>query len=187
MQKRTESRIEEAVEYITRSISEILKMVDGDLLSNIVEMLLSAKKIFVYGVGRSGLVGKAFAMRLVQLGLEAHFIGETITPIVKKEDAVLLISNIGETYSAIQTAQIVKRIGAKAAVITSRKDSTLAKLADLCIVIPVRVEEVNTDLAPLGTLFEISALTLLDGTVSALMLKKGETNESMRERHAIWV
>src|SRR5439155_87329 len=83
--------------------------------------LTSAKKLFVYGVGRSGLAARAFAMRMVQLGIDCYFIGETITPVVGDGDAVLIVSNTGSTMSAIQVAHIARRVGAKVIAVTGRR------------------------------------------------------------------
>ena len=105
--------MKEASAYILKEVQEALDKVDQIKVSETVEMILSSKKIFIYGVGRSGLVGQSFAVRLVQLGMDVHFVGDMATPIVEKGDLVILISNTGETMSVVQTANIVGRIGAK--------------------------------------------------------------------------
>ena len=130
---------------------------------------------------------KAFAIRLVQLGLQVFFIGETITPIVEKDDLVIILSNTGETMSAIQTANIVRRQGAKVIVLTAAKHSKLAHAASSVILLKVESDPEDPELAPLGTVFEITALILLDGIVSDIMKKTGQTEANMRARHAIWV
>jgi len=171
--------------YILESIEKSLGDIDSSLVLRGVDMITEAKQIFVYGSGRSGLVGKFFAMRLVQLGLVAYFIGETITPVVNKGDLVVLISNTGKTQSTLLVESIVKRVGAKVIAITSSADTPLAKQADLTFVI--KYEKERGELAPLGTLFEDAAVIFLDSIVSSLMNKLGQTEEDMRRRHAIWV
>ncbi|MEE9151498.1 MAG: 6-phospho-3-hexuloisomerase [Thermoplasmata archaeon] len=178
---------QESVRYITSMLQDVLSNNDLAQIEEIIDYLLNADKIFVYGVGRSGHVGKGFAMRLVQLGLKAYFIGETITPIVESGDAAVIISNTGETMSAIQTGNIVRRVGAKVIVVTSDEKSKLAHLANIVVYIPIKDEDRKKDLAPLGTLFEDSSMIFLDGVISELMVKLGETEESMRGRHAIMV
>lgn len=179
-------RFYNAVAYILKEADQIVKNVDYDTIKLSVDSILRSKQTFVYGVGRSGIVGKAFAMRLVQMGLKAYFIGESTTPIVEKGDSVVVISNTGETMSAIQTAEIVNRVGAHSIVLTSEPESSLAKLAEILIVLRTG-EDINTDYAPLGTVFEDSAFIVLDGMISEIMERKGENEESMRSRHAIWV
>ena len=178
---------QDSVRYITNMMQDILSTNDSAQINEVIDNILNAGKVFVYGVGRSGHVGKGFAMRLVQLGLKAYFIGETITPIVESNDVAVIISNTGETMSAIQTGNIVRRVGAKVLVVTSNKKSKLAHLANIVICIPIKDEERKKELAPLGTLFEDSSMIFLDGVISELMVKLGESEESMRGRHAIMV
>ena len=175
----------DSYEYILGSIEKSLNSIDVSLMDKGVDMITEAKQIFVYGSGRSGLVGKFFAMRLVQLGLIAYFIGETITPVVNKGDLVVLISNTGKTQSTLLVESIVKRVGAKVIAVTSSADSPLARQADLTFVI--KYEKERGELAPLGTLFEDAAVIFLDSIISSLMNKLGQTEEDMRRRHAIWV
>ena len=179
--------MKESAKYIIQAVSDFWESGDGKDIDEALSLILRADTIFVYGVGRSGLVGKAFAMRLVQMGLDAYFIGETITPLVKKGDLVFLISNLGQTFSAIQTAQISQRLGAKTVVLTSHPESKLSRLGDVVIEFNPDIDKAKLHLAPLGTLFEDGAMILLDGMVSALMKKKKETDASLRDRHAIMV
>ena len=72
---------------------------DEDSINNIIEILTTSKNIFVIGAGRSGLAGKAFAMRLMHLGLSAYVVGETISPAIYADDCILAISGSGETNS----------------------------------------------------------------------------------------
>lgn len=175
-----------SVKYILEEGKKVIDNIDFERVKLASDSILRSKQSFVYGVGRSGIVGKAFAMRLVQLGLNAYFIGESTTPVVEKGDTVILISNTGETSSAIQTAEIVNRVGAHSIVLTSNPESGLAKLAEVLITLKMP-EKMNTDFAPLGTLFEDTAMIVLDGIISEIMERKGENDESMRSRHAIWV
>ena len=66
-------------------------------VNSFIEALLSAKRVFVIGAGRSGLVAKAFAMRLMHLGLDIHVVGETITPALREGDILVVVSGSGET------------------------------------------------------------------------------------------
>ncbi len=175
----------EAYRYIIESIGESLDAVDTSLVNRAVEMISSAKQIFVYGSGRSGLVGKFFAMRLVQLGLVAYFIGETITPVVNPGDVVVLVSNTGRTQSTLLVESIVKRINARVIAVTSDASSPLAENADLTFII--KYSKRRGELAPLGTLFEDASVIFFDSLIAVLMKKLGQREEDMRRRHAIWV
>ncbi|HEY6238137.1 MAG TPA: SIS domain-containing protein [Thermoplasmata archaeon] len=176
-----------AERYIGERVTQSLEAIDPNLIRSIVDTLLKAPSIFVYGAGRSGIIGRAFAMRLVQTGLTAFVIGESVTPIVRKGDAVFILSNRGESYSSMQTANIVRREGAELIVVTARAGSKLSHAAS--VLIPLRFPEDATRAvyAPLGTLFESAALRLTDALIAEIALARGETEESMRARHAIMV
>ncbi|MFQ6127923.1 MAG: SIS domain-containing protein [Thermoplasmata archaeon] len=174
-------------QYIAKKVAETLSDESDKTINDIIDLILNADKIFIYGVGRSGIIGKSFAIRLVQLGIKVFFIGETTTPIVEDTDVAVIISNTGETMSAIQTANIIRRVGAKVVVLTSRETSKLAHTANIVVTLNPEMDDETPVLAPLGTLFEDSALIFLDGIIAQMMEKTNESESKMRGRHAIWV
>ncbi len=176
-----------AKDYLGERVTRGLDRLDSKLLSQAINILSHARAIFVYGAGRSGIIGRAFAMRLVQAGLTAWVIGESVTPIVRKGDAVFILSGLGESYSSIQTANIVRREGAELIVLTAHATSKLAHAATLLIPLEFDEDEQRSALAPLGTLFEAASLRLTDALIAELMQVRGETEETMRRRHAIMV
>ncbi len=175
-------KFEEALSHIKDQIHEILKNVEKNKIEKIIELFLNARNIFIYGAGRSGLVGRAFAIRLVHLGFPAFVIGETITKPVGKNDLVVLISGSGETIPVAMTAEIARRLGAKIISITANPDSHIARFADLFVIL--KPKKKDAELAPLGTLFEASTWIFLDGIVAELMARRGENENSMKKRHA---
>ncbi len=178
--------MKESSDYIVRMVAKTL---EGEIegTDEFVDAIIGARKVFIYGVGRSGLIAKAFAIRLVQMGLEVYFVGETVTPIVEEGHLVIIVSHTGETMSAIQTANIVRRVGARVIAITANAHSKLASASNLVILIHPPKDEDRRRLAPLGTLFEDATLIYLDSIVARLMEKLGQGEGSMRKRHAIWV
>jgi 6-phospho-3-hexuloisomerase len=176
----------ESSDYIVNSIIKTLEP-DVEGTDKFVDIIIGSRKIFIYGVGRSGLIAKAFAIRLVQMGLEVYFIGETITPIVEEGHVVVIVSYTGETMSATQTANIVRRVGAKVVSITANNHSKLAAASNLVIEIHPPKDDERKRLAPLGTVFENATLIYLDSIVATLMDKLGQSEGAMRKRHAIWV
>ncbi len=173
----------DSINYILENFQN-LKDIDEKLIEKICNLILSSQNIFVYGVGRSGIIGRTFAMRLVQLGLKAYFVGETVTPIVTNRDIVVLISGTGETQGTLLVAEISKRVNAKVVSITSGRNSSLYRISDYNILLNTNN---SSNLAPLGTLFELSTIVLLDAMVALLMEMKGEQEADLRKRHAIWV
>jgi len=177
----------EAAAYILSEVKDTLDRIDPAAADAVVDAIIKARIIFIYGVGRSGLVGKAFSVRLVQMGLDVHFIGDTTTPIVERDDLVLIISNTGETWSALQTANIIGRLGATVVSITSSHHSKLARASAITVEIAPHRSDKKADVAPMGTLFEDATFIFLDSIVPSLMQKLGQTAASMYKRHAIWV
>jgi 6-phospho 3-hexuloisomerase len=175
----------QSINYIQKKIKEILDKVSLDDIKKVEKLFFKSKRIFVYGAGRSGLVAKAFAIRLIHLGFQAFVIGETITAPVKKGDLVIIVSGSGETIPAVMTAEIAHKIGAYVVSITGKKDSEIAKFANVSIFIASSCdEEERKKYAPLGTLFEASVWILFDGLVAELLWSKKETEDTMRSRHA---
>ena len=172
-------------QFISTHIQHILTNVKEQEIDHIIDSFFQAKRIFVYGAGRSGLVARAFAIRLVHLGFQTFVIGETIGAPVKKGDLVFIVSGSGETIPAVMTAEIAKKLGAKLVVVTGAKNSRIINFADIAIVLAADcTEKERKQFAPLGTLFEASAWIFLDGIIAELMKNKKETEESMRSRHA---
>ena len=83
------------------------------------------------------------------------------------------------------TAEIGNKLGAKVISITGKKESDIAKYADITLFVYAECsEEERKKYAPLGTLFEASVWILLDGIIADLLEKKQETEDTMRKRHA---
>jgi 6-phospho-3-hexuloisomerase len=154
-------------------------------------------KVLVMGAGRSGLVGKAFAMRLLHLGFNSYVLGETIVPSISRGDVAVAISGSGRTGLIVEAADAAKKVGAYVIAITTYPESPLGQLADLVVMVPGRSKVSKMDdyfarqilglhepLAPLGTLFEDTAMLLLDGVIYYLMIKLNVTEDEMRNRHA---
>lgn len=173
--------------YILGEVEAALASIDPSALEEAVSSILSAKTVFIYGVGRSGLIGQAFAVRLVQLGIDVHFVGDMTTPIVATGDVVFIVSNTGETMSAVQTANIVRRVGAKTISVTGNPNSKLGHASNVVLELSSSRDEQRKKYAPLGTIFEAAALVLFDSMVSIIMDKTGQNETSLRRRHAIWV
>jgi len=185
------------VKFLEASLS-LLSDSEIDSLAGLLESVYrDGKRVFVVGVGRSGLVGRAFAMRLMHLGFSAYVVGETITPSARAGDVLVAISGSGRTAAVVATAEVAKSLGVKVVALTSYPDSLLAKIADMVVVIPGRTKVSKEDrwevrqllglhepLAPLGTQFELVSQVVLDSLISELMDRLGLEEEDLKEQHA---
>jgi 6-phospho-3-hexuloisomerase len=183
----TPTTFQRAVEYIGTEVTRAVNELDPAIVTRAVGMISRAPQVFVYGAGRSGIIARAFAMRLVQVGVTAYVIGESVTPIVRRGDLAVVFSNRGESQSSLQTANIVRREGADLIVVTSKGNSKLSHAANTLLVLQFPEDGDRPSLAPLGTLFESGSLRLGDGLIAELMRVRKESEESLRRRHAIMV
>jgi 6-phospho-3-hexuloisomerase len=188
-----------AIEAILDNIRDAEEYLVEEDIANFIEIITTADNIFVTGAGRSGLAAKAFAMRLMHLGLSSYVVGETISPAINAGDCILAISGSGETNTIVTAAKISKKRGAKVLALTSYPESSLGQLADGLIRVKgrtkVEVDDENylkrqikgnyTSLTPLGTAFELTSLVFLDGLVSELMETMGKTEEDLKNRHTV--
>jgi 6-phospho-3-hexuloisomerase len=180
-------------------IKTSLEAVSQEDFDNFSGALKAAPKLFVAGCGRSELILKAFAMRLMHLGLEAFVVGDAVTPAIRKGDFLLVASGSGETSSLLPIVQQAKKTKAKVVLITASPQSPLAALSDPVLLIPApspRAKETAQDkkdlpkasrqasLQPLATLFEQTLLILLDSMVLHLKRELGVSETEMCQRHA---
>ena len=172
---------------ILESCMSAVSSVDEASKNRLLDLIFSCRRIFIYGSGRSGLVGQLFAVRLVQLGFDVHFVGEMTTPIIVREDLVILLSNTGKTSSVVQTAKIARRLGSEVVSLTAEPKSELAKSSGTVISFRIEPDSESKETMPLGSAFEDSAHLFFECLVCEIMERGNITEEDMRGRHAIWV
>jgi 6-phospho 3-hexuloisomerase len=165
-------------------------------INEILTVQKSGKRVFILGAGRSGLVAKGFAMRLMHLGFNVYVVGETVTPAVESGDLVIAISGSGETRSINEMCALAKAKGTRLAIVTSNKESTLGQISDTIVVVKGRTKTSDMDFmerqvvgshisfTPLGTMFEIATMVFLDGVIAEIMAITEKSEEEMRGRHA---
>lgn len=188
-----------AADEIVAGAQEAISALDPDQIEKMIQLILSArnKRIFVIGIGRSGFVGRAFAVRLMNLGFNVYFLGETITPAATNEDLIIALSGSGITKIVLTASATAKEIGAKVVAVTSHPDSPLGKIADHVVLVKGRTKIAHEKdylarqilgerepLSPLGSMFENSCMLFLDSLIVELMHRLGKTEEEMRRRHA---
>jgi 6-phospho-3-hexuloisomerase len=192
----TRDAIIDIVNYVLKAIDLISDTEKNAMIEALIAAKKEGRRIFVVGAGRSGLVAKAFAMRLMHMGFDVYVVGETIMPPIRKGDLLLAVSGSGRTKTVVAVAEAAKSVGARVIALTTYPDSPLGKVADIVVRIPGRtklaIEEdylirqirgYHEPLAPLGTLFEVTTMIFLDGVVAELMSTLGITEEEMKERH----
>lgn len=176
-------KIVEELDFALGSIEEA----EGE---QFVEAVLAADKIFVAGAGRSLLMIRGFAMRLMHLGFQAYVVGETVTPAIGERDLLVIASGSGETGTLTVMANKAKKLGAALAAITIYPESTIGKLADHVVQIRAATtkggRESVRSFQPGANMFEQSLLLFGDAAIVRIIEKCRieEENKKLMERHA---
>ncbi|MHC3129802.1 MAG: 6-phospho-3-hexuloisomerase [Candidatus Bathyarchaeota archaeon] len=189
-----------ASEEILSGARKAMTELDLEKVEKFIKLILASrsKKIFVVGQGRSGFVGRAFALRLMNMGLTIYFLGETITPAAGKDDLLIAISGSGTTKITLTASSTAKDIGTQVVAVTSYPESPLGDLADLVMPIGGRtklgwpkeedymVRQIlgeSETLSPLGSIFENNCMVFLDSMVVELMHRLGKNEDELRKLH----
>jgi len=166
---------------ILDELIDVLAHVDRDDMERLLDAMRAGKRVFVAGIGRSGLMARGLAMRLMHLDFEVYVVGETTTPSIARGDLLVCCSRYGKSRTLHTYIEKAHEVGAKAAVVTMTAKSPLAKRADHVFVIPV--EASGKSRQPLGTIFEQSLLLYCDALVVLAMERLGVSEKEMARRH----
>lgn len=161
-------------------IAAVMKQADWSDFLALAEMLPRARRTFVTGAGRSGLVARSFGMRLMHAGLPVSIPGETITPAAGKGDLLVAISCTGQTGITEYIARRARQLGAKVLVLTAEPDSPLAADADKVILIPAA----DPDIVLRAAVFEHAASLCLDAVFNVLSDRLKLDLTEFRQHHA---
>ncbi|PIS09606.1 6-phospho-3-hexuloisomerase [Candidatus Beckwithbacteria bacterium CG10_big_fil_rev_8_21_14_0_10_34_10] len=165
---------------ILREINQVTKKIDEKEIRNFIKEIKKAKRIFVVGVGRSGLMVKNLALRLVRLKKKTFVIGETINPEVKKNDLLIAVSGSGETEAVLSAVKICRVKGARILGVLADKNSPLAKLSHCFVLVPAKIpkrlgnqyqlrELIGVpERSPTKSLFEVCSLIFFETAVDKL-------------------
>lgn len=156
------------INLILKELKRVARELSEGKITRLVKEIVSAKKIYVLGSGRSGYVADSFIMRLKHLGFKT-----TNKP--KENDLSIIISGSGKTKNILSK---VKKIKSKKFCITMDRKSPIAKHSDFVIVIKAK-----KSLQPLRSLFEQETLIFLDAVILRLKRKLKISEKQMWKRH----
>ncbi|MBQ6374818.1 MAG: 6-phospho-3-hexuloisomerase [Clostridia bacterium] len=175
---------------ITDELREVSAGLDEAQLRTLKRAIVEADRVFVAGTGRSLLMIRGLAMRLMQMGFTAYVVGETTTPAIGPGDLLVIASGSGETATMVVCAEKCKRFGARLALITIHPDAPIGRLADLVVQVHTSSSKGGATAAksfqPGGNAFEQSVLLIGD----AVMMDIADTadvdaqNAALMGRHA---
>ena len=180
--------IEKKSLMIAEECQKALQKIDEEQSQQLVEAILNADEVFFIGVGRVMLSLQAICKRFAHFGIKAHCVGEITEPAITDKDLLIVGSGSGETLFPVAIAQKAKKIGTKVAWIGSNQDSTIAKLSDYKVRIPVqsklnKPDELHSQ-QPMTSLFEQTLLLYGDSLAMEIMERKGLQFENLWKYHA---
>jgi 6-phospho-3-hexuloisomerase len=167
----------------------LLRKLDGRAVDHFVQSLRGARAVFFSAQGRAGYVLRCFCVRLMHLGYQVYFCGDTNTPAITRDDLLVVLSGSGETAWTIEAVKSAKRYHARTYGILGNLDSRSGRLVDWSVHLPGTTKLGRPGEPPslqmAGSLFEQSAFFLLEAVVLGLCQEKeGEIGEPL-SRHAV--
>lgn len=185
---RTEAEdVDESLGLIQAEVSAAAGALERGELAAVARMVREARRVFVVGAGRSGLVLRMAAMRLMHLGLDVHVVGEVTTPAIGSGDLLVAASGSGRTAGVVKSASTAAAVGARIAAYTTAPSSPLAARADAVVVIPAAQKtdhggEVSRQYS--GSLFEQTLFLATEAVFQSLWMADGSPAEELWLRHA---
>jgi 6-phospho-3-hexuloisomerase len=168
-------------------IGSVLSQVSPAEAEALLEAVLAAKRVYLTGEGRSGLVARTFAMRLQHLGLVSYVIGETICPALEAGDLLIAASGSGKSAGTLVVAEAARKAGARLAALSATRDNPLAKLCDLVLVVPGATKHEAAgeakSIQPLSSLFDQSQHVVQDALTVLLGQRLEKTKAEMKAKH----
>ena len=153
----------------------------------ICDELLKAKAIALYSCGREGLILKAFCMRMMHLGLNAHMVGDMTTPKLGKCDILIISTGPGNFSTGYALLNVAKKSNIRTMVITAQPSARIPQNADIVIHLPAQTMaddlKGTKSIFPMGSLFEIVELIFFDLISLIIRERTGQTFRQMRARH----
>lgn len=172
---------------VLKELGEVFKRFDFAAIDKLIDMIDSADRIFLMGIGREGLATRAFAMRLMHCGKTVHWCWDDTTPSVGPGDLFIFTSGSGEIGHIHYVMGEVKKTGADIVLLTGVPDRKSAKLADLVIGVPAAVFLGSGDsvpsFQPMGNLFEQSLFIILDLCIIHYIEKSALNLDDVVRRH----
>jgi 6-phospho-3-hexuloisomerase len=176
------------LEAAAKDVIRVLSGVRARELKAFEDAILEANLIFVTGLGRTGLMARGFAMRLMHLGRRVYHVGDVITPAIQKGDLLIIGSRTGRSEVLQFFEKITHKAKARVAVVTADPSSPVARKADTVLTIDDRKvvasrKRRNEPYLPLGSLFEQAFLLVMDQVVVDLMKDLDLTERDLAKIH----
>ena len=164
---------------------KVLLDIDDTEVEKLLDAIVKANCIQVFGMGRMKCAARAFVMRLMHMGLNAHIVFDTTCPNIGTGD--LLIVNGACTTICHTVMGFAKKLGATVTAITANPNSKAAMLCDFTVNLKAQTHGGRSyeipSIQPMAALFEQTIFVFEDIIIQLLMRKLNITAEQMAKRH----
>ena len=170
-----------------QDLAGVFAAMPEDALDGLIEEVVKARRIVVFGLGREGLQMRGFAMRLFHMGRDVAVWGDMTAPPVGAGDLLFVSAGPGDLATARALVGIAKAAGARTALVTAQPQGALANQVDVVTLIPAQTmandQSGRLSVLPMGSLFETAQMIAFELAILKLRPRLNETAETMRARH----
>jgi arabinose-5-phosphate isomerase len=168
------------------AVAGLIEKLDGNFERAVKAIYESSGRVVVTGMGKSGLVGKKIAATLASTGTPSFFMHPAEAShgdlgMVTSHDALIAISNSGETEELVGLIPFVKRFNIRLIAMTGNPLSTISRAADVSLDVSVKEEACTLGIVP--TASTTAALAMGDALAVALLSKRGFKEEDFAFFH----
>lgn len=161
------------LQQIMNELGPTIRQISGDPITRLALAIQDARRTFVTGEGRTGIIMRALAARLVQIAVPVFVVGETVTPEISAADLLIVANGTGEAALPLLMAQRAHDAGARIAALTGVAGSPLGALADLDLVLPGLPQAPNGSAQPFNALFQQVLWLYLDAVILRIQREGG--------------
>ena len=174
------------IEIESKAVMNLRNQIQSDFESLCSNILQIKGKLILMGIGKSGHIAQKISATLSSTGTSSFFIHPTEAAhgdlgMINKKDAVLLLSNSGETKEIIEILPALKRSTANIFTLTNNNQSTIAKAGKINLVINAEEEACPLNLAPTSS--TTIALVFGDALAIALLDARGFSKDDFAKSH----
>lgn len=168
---------------------KVYERLDQNSMREFMDTIKAHNRIFLIGVGREGMATRAFAMRLMHMGKEIHWIWDDTTPSINPGDLVIATLGDGQIGHINYVCERAKEAGGMIYVVTGSPSGKTAKnLADKVFFVPAAVyrgtDDVVPSIQPMGNLFEQCLFIVFDMIIMTIVDETENLSfEKMSKRH----
>ena len=132
-----ETQFGELANAALEEIRTVFRRTAPDAADRLAREILAANTIHCYALGREALMLRAFCMRLMHLGFDAHWIGDVTAP-PAAPGTLIVTSGPGDILMNRSMIELGQRAGARVLVVTAQPDGPDPQRADVVVTLPAK-------------------------------------------------